>query len=362
MIGDKGKITIWQAVLLFVTLTASPTVRVVSGSTAREAKQAAWITPFIALFAFLIIVLVMHSMYRKYKEVSFMEIIYNITGSFIGKIIMIIYVINILILLALYIRFLAERLAMSIYPYIDIDIIIGIMLVVVAVVLRNGIENIARMNQIFFPLLLVSILIIIALMIPNVELKNLTPISYLDIEPIFIASLTPLAIWSYFTFIFFIGDKIKETENIKKYGIMSAIFLFIITTVIIIASVGTLGHSIISRSPLSFFVAVKQISFFDFIERIEALLISIWILSDFIIISVFSYILLNIFKDTFKINEIKPLVNVFMVFAYILSLYIANSAFELTNFSNKFQIYANVIIGFVFPVIIWGVGKVRKKI
>ncbi|HBY19469.1 MAG: hypothetical protein A2Y24_06975 [Clostridiales bacterium GWE2_32_10] len=360
--SQKGKITVYQAMLLFITATYTPAVRLISSVTSKEAKQAAWLTPFISFILFIILIFIIHSIYRKYKDVSFMDAIYDIMGSFLGKIIVFLYLITLIILLALYFRYFAERLAMSIYPHADINFFIIVMLGVVGITLRHGIVNIARMNEIILPFITVIFILLSLLLLPNIKIENLTPISYKDILPVFNASFSVTAIWVYVLFVFFIGDKIKNKEEIKSYGIKTGVFLLVYTVLMIVTSVGVEGYSIIARAPLSYFIVIRDVSIFGIIERVESILIATWLLSDFIIISVFSYIILELLKSLFNFNDAKPLVNVFIILLYFLTFYLAINVFELGAYSEKFAIPSNVIFGLVIPCIIWGVGKVRRKV
>lgn len=47
-VRDKGKISISQAMMLYLSMTYSPTMRVLASVVIKEAKQAAWLVPIIA--------------------------------------------------------------------------------------------------------------------------------------------------------------------------------------------------------------------------------------------------------------------------------------------------------------------------
>jgi len=102
MVTQKGKITTFQAILLFLTAVYTPTVRLVASFTADKAKQAAWISPVVSFFLLIIIVIIIHAVYKRYNDVSFMDAIYDIFGVVIGKIIVFSYTIFMMILLALH--------------------------------------------------------------------------------------------------------------------------------------------------------------------------------------------------------------------------------------------------------------------
>ena len=58
----------------------------------------------------------------------------------------------------------------------------------------------------------------------------------------------------------------------------------------------------------------------------------------------------------------KGLVSIYMISIYFLALYIANAVFELERLSSYIIIPGDFILGFIIPVIMLAIGKIRKKI
>lgn len=362
MFQDKDKVSTRQILIIFIVMVYSPAVRVMASFTSKQAKQAAWLTPVIGFIFLLATFLMLQNMYRKYMNSSLMDIMYAITGPFIGRFIVLCNILWLAILNALYVRYYGERIVGSILPNVDISLFIIVMLVLVAYICRYGLAVLARMNEVLFPIILTIFLIFIIFLCPKIEFDNLSPISYLDIMPILKGSSVIIAIWVYALFLFMLSDKINDKENIKKFGIQTAIFMFLAITVIIAITIGTLGHTVSARLPLPFLTAVKQISLFGTLEKIESILTVTWIAADFTLISVFVLIIMNMTKSVFKLRDTKPFINIFCIFLSIFSLYVSKSRFELGEFSTKIAIPANIILGFIIPVLVFFVGKIRKKL
>lgn len=263
---------------------------------------------------------------------------------------------------SLYIRYYAIRINTAITPTTDISFFIIVMMILVAVVLRYGLVIFARMGEIIFLILVIGFTLLFVFSLKNVKIDNLTPISCLDFLPVVKGSYHLTTLWVYLVVIFFFSDKINDKEMIKSTGIKWAIFLVVTNVMIAIMSIGSAGYSVIERSNLPFFIAVKNISVFEALNRIEALSVTQWITSDFILIIVFFYSILCILKYLFKLAGTKSLIGIFTVFMYIFSLYLTKSQFELQDFSVMVAIHLNVLFGFILPVLLFVIGKVRKKI
>ncbi|QVK19943.1 GerAB/ArcD/ProY family transporter [Mycoplasmatota bacterium] len=361
MVKNKGKISVRQALTLFAILTITPTVRFAASSTALIAKQAAWLVPTVtAVFLFLMLY-ILNILLQGYKNKSFTEMIYDITSKFWGNLIIFLYLVWITILIAFYLRFYSERLVTSIYPNVKIDIFTISMLILIGFIIRNGIVVIARMGEISFILISIVILVLMIFMIPTIKINNLLPISYLDIMPTLKASFSGAALF-YVIYLFFFAHEFTHQEEFFKYGKLTLLFIWLINTVIILASIGNLGHAIISRSPLSFLIAVKQVTLLGVVSGFESILVATWIISDFIMILVLTYSVLNIIKSLFKLSSYNSFINIFLVFLFFISWILANNVFELQTLSVDVVVSGNIIMQFILPIIIVVIALIRKKI
>lgn len=361
MLADKDKISQRQALFLFISTVFTSAIHFIPSSTVQKAKQAAYLAPLITLAIFILLILLIHKTYKKFGDGSILDIICKILGPFIGKIIIILYCLWLTVFLGLFVRYYAERLVSSIFPYTSISIFIIIMLILVAAVLHAGIVTLARMNEIILPIVTIVTYTLIAFILPQIEVRRLTPISYVNFIPIMDASWGVTTVWGYVTYIFFIGDEINNKERIAKEGMKVSIFIWITTTLLIAAIVGSLGHSVAIRTPFPFMAAVKLVSVFGILEKIESIVVVVWILTDFITIALFTYINLKAINQLFDLRDVKPFINIYMVFIYILSMYICNSRFELEDFSQRIATPISVLLSLVIPTIVFGIGLIRKS-
>lgn len=362
MLAGKQKISCRQAILLFIFASGSPAVRLFPEQTAKIAKQAGWLAPLVSSAAFVLLAFIISKIFKGYKDANLADIYYDVMGVFAGKIIISIYLLWVLLLLALYVRYYAERLVASIMPDASLSFFAISMLILIFFVLRGGLVSIARFSEFFFFLFAIIVYLLFFLSLPDLRMKNLFPISGIDILPIFKSSYVMFGIWVYFLYVFFFGDQINDKEHIMKFGLQGALFLGISTMIVIIQTLGSLGPTVVERMLLPYFVSVKHISLLETVERLESVIIAFWIMADFIIIWFFSYIALKLAKSLFNLSESRLLVTPLVIFAYIFSLYLAKNRFELETFSSGIGLPINIMLGFVFPLVLLIVGKIRKKV
>lgn len=362
MLSNKDKISLRQAILLFCTLYLSSAIRFMPSYAAREAKQAAWLSPLVSLFAGMLIFLTINWLINCYKKSnsSFIDIICDILGKVPGKLIIILYTIYIIIPISLFTRYYAERISATIFPNADIKLVIFAMLALSAYVLKSGIVTLARMNEIIFSFFILTFVIIMIFILPNLNVKNLTPVSYIHIFPVIRGSLGISAVFGYIIYFFFIDNYINNKEKIIKIGFQVSIFLTLVTSAIITMTVGAYGYTVVKRLPLPFLSSVKLISVFDILEKVESIVVILWVSTDFILISSLIYIFLNLMKSIFMLRDINPLINMSTILLFFTSLFICQSKYELEDFSSKIASPAITILGILVPVLILLIGILKK--
>lgn len=363
MLASKEKISLRQLAIILFTITYTPALRALPAYTANAAHQAAWLSPLVTLGFFIPIIFLFSSIYKKYREESLMEIMEDILGKLGGKIITILYIILITLLLILNTRNYADKLVATIYPDVNIIVFYVFMLALVAFILRRGgIVILARMNEIIFPILATIFLSLFLLSLRDIRISRLTPISPLDILPVFQANIGVMVIFSYFPFLFLLSNYVNNKEKLKKVCFQTLVILAFLLMALLISTIGVLGQSTIELTQVPYIAAIKQISLFHTLERIESAVISQWIFSDFVIISVLLLSVLNMFKSLFKLSDTKPFIGIYLMITLLAALMLARNAAELELFISTVIFPPTIFLGYVMPVLVYVVGKIRRKL
>ncbi|NLO37908.1 MAG: GerAB/ArcD/ProY family transporter [Ruminiclostridium sp.] len=347
---------------MFMITIFSPAVRLVPSYCAQRANQAAWLSPLPAIALFSLLVLVWQSIYKKQGDKTMMDIYCDITGKIPGVILTVFYLIWLILLIALYVQYSSFKFVVSVYPNMSVSIFSISLLAGIAYTLRCGLTTLARLGEIVHPALVGVFIVLVILMLPNLKQDMLMPISYRSILPVLEGSVSIIGLVSYFSFVFILGDRINNKQAIRKTGLQTAVFFVIVFTVLIAITIGTFSSSVVARTQLPFLIAVKQISLFNTLEKIESIVVAIWVASDFVLISLFSLCALHIMKLLFNLSNTKHLISIFLVMIYIISAFFSDNLFELQKLSEILFLPGNILMGFIIPIFIFVIGKIRKKV
>ncbi len=362
MSNDNGKISVKQAMIFIIIIFCAPAIRYIPLFTAQQAKQAAWISPLIAIIFEIIYMLIWNKFIKRYASKSYIDIVKDIVGKLIGNIICIMYFLWITFLLSYNVRMYCERIVATAMPGVSIFIVLGTMLLIVGYIVKNGIVTLAKMAELFFIALSIIFIVYNVLILPKIELQNIFPITYKDAFPIFKANFGIIAIFAYNILIFIFNDKIDHKGDFKKLSMKTTIILSVISLLVIIIPLSVFGWSILVKMPIPYINTMTEISLFDVIERIESGMIMFWIISDFILISTFIYTAIHIIRLSFKMPNIRSTSIIYIIGIFFLSLILARSTIELSVLSLKILTPLNIIMGYLIPILIFIIAKIRKKV
>lgn len=358
----KGKIGMRQAAVMFSLALTAPILRIVPNYIATESQEGIWLVPLLAIIPAIILICALNSLINKYPDKNFDEILEVILGSILGKIVAGLYMVWIFILTTMYLRFYGERFLSTILVGTPIEFIIVIMLAFLFWVVKSSLEAFARSTEILIHLFALIFLFTFLIVIPDIEWTNLYSITHHDLWYAGKSSYSLIGLFSYITVVFFFGKQINNKDKLKNYGIKSILFVVFLSLLMIISTVGVFGMDIIQQFPFPFFIVLKNLMLFNSIERVESLFIAIWVVSDFVIIAMFLFAFFNLVKRLLKLKNKNNVVAPLMFIIFIFSLYIADSSFELREFSRYIASVVNIAMFWLVPIIVWGVGKIRRKI
>ncbi|MHB1391682.1 MAG: GerAB/ArcD/ProY family transporter [Clostridia bacterium] len=356
----KDKISVRQLLFVFTIIVSSPATRFLPKYAAAKAAQAGWISPIVCIVPFIALILIIASILNKYEGQSMSEVITSTMGKYLGKLVLVIYLLWTVLLTALYMRYYVERLTSSIYPNINNNVLVILTLIPIAYMLRSGFTVIARMSEILLPFIGAMLVMLSIFLLPRIRIDNILPIYFNDVVPIVKASLSSTAILGFLFLLFFLSDKVVNMKSFKIFGYIATYVNISSLMLVIFITNGVLGSSVAQRAPMPVLTAVKQVSILDTIENIESIIVAIWIFADFTLISTFFVVTLNLIKSIFKLSNTKPLINIFAVLIYFLSMGISSNKFELEKFFDTLFMPLSLSLGYGFPIILFILSKLKK--
>lgn len=278
---DKVKITNHQLFALTASFVCGSSILVASASTAGLAKQDAWISMLLSAVLGLFEVGLICFLWSHYPDMTYVEMIKQIFGKWIGSIIAGGFVFFCLLSTSQIVWYLGNFMTIHIMPETPIYFINMVFLTTTAIALLYGLEAIARSYEIFIQFVSVLFILSILLVLPNAKMENLLPLFEKGAIPILKGAffLTSFLIFPAVLLLMVFptnADNTKKAKNSFLKGYLWGEFLVFIS---IIVTISVLGSTITAASQYPVFILTKGINLGTIFTRLEFIIAAVWIIT-----------------------------------------------------------------------------------
>lgn len=354
---NNSKISLNQLCIILVIIIPSTSLLFLSASIYKNTKQDFWIPIVIIGLIMIIYSIIFTNLVKMYPDKNFIEICKIVLGTFPGIILGFVYFIFFMHTTSSILREFSFYLNETVYydtPRLFFSI--GVIIPCIYIVYKD-IETIGRVGEFIFFTFILTVIVILTLSFTSMNIDNLLPVFTQNPSSI-LNGVVGLSIWGGQLFvILMIACKIKNINNITKSIIKCIIILISIIfllTMTIIATFGSVTEILIS--PL--LSLARYISVTNLIQRMDAIIIIVWISSIFLKLSVYIYcstqIALSIYKIKYRIIYIVIISVIIVILSEILW---SNSREFKAQLVPESPIYA--VIQVLIPIIIFIIAKLK---
>ncbi|WHY98360.1 GerAB/ArcD/ProY family transporter [Peribacillus simplex] len=357
---EKGKISSLQmAFMMYPTIVATAIIGVPS-ITAKYAKTDLWLSPiFAALIGYLTVYIAykLHQLYPKQTVIQFTEkIIGRIPGKIFGFLLLFFYIQN----TGLIVRGYAEFIVGSFLVRTPISVIMASMVLLCAFIVRGGIEVLGRAAELFVPVFIFPIFILIILVSTDLEFKNIFPVLADGMMPPIKGAIVPGGWFSEYFLIIFLLPFLTNMKKGMKSGMMSVSVVMMTLIVVNLTVLFVLG-STTSTKLYPLMSVSRYISLADFFEHVESAAMAVWIVGAFVKISVFYYASALGTAQWLNLYDYRPIVWPIGILIVIFSLWSLPSSVDVSrNDINVFPLQG-ILMQTIIPLLLLLIAVVRKR-
>ncbi len=235
-------------------------------------------------------------------------------------------------------------------------------IIAICITLHHRFSSIAKVNLLIIPLVVISIIFLFVANIKNFSLNNIFPIFGDGLFNTFVTGLGNLGAFGGITLLYFLPPYLKEPQKMKKVYLTSIILgtlYFILCISIILLMFISLMYT---NQIMPLYSAARHIEFGNFFQRLESIFLLIWILQMVCYLSIVAKISISIFKKITNISDEKPVIFVFGLLIFAISLLPNNYA--ISKFIENYIYHYMVIIISIFlgiSILLLAYFKKRRK-
>ncbi len=360
--AEKTRISWVQATLLLINMVTATLILVVPAITTEAARQDAWLSALVATFGGLLLAFIFTKLQQRFPRENLLQFSITILGPVLGKVVGFLYLWYFLHLAAIIIRSFGDFLVISFMPETPVWVFIIIITILAAYAVHNGLEVIARVNILFFALVILSIVIIFFLTAKDMDFTNLTPILAEGWKPVVRGSLFPLAWIGEIVIGLMILSHLANPGEIKRVYLVTTIGVGILLLQVIIGVVATFGPEYTSHLIFPGLTGTRIISIGNFIERLEALAMVMWVGGAFTKICLVYYAGVYGMAEWFRLKDPRPLVGPAGIILVFFALIIYEHFTDYLKFATvPFPMYTLTTFEGGLPLLLLVIAILRKK-
>lgn len=252
----------------------------ISRTVAEVSRQDAWISTFLAGLAVTANTLIIYILASRFPSKTLAEYSQIIMGKWVGRLIVLIYIVYRIATAALVLRIMVELINTWFLPATPTRALIIPALLLLVYLARNGVSVQGRVNFFLFWLLLPLMLFTFPPVIQRPFFINLLPVGGTGFITI-IKGMMP-AIYSYLGFetLLMLFPYVQDKKNILKASISAGLLTTVVYTMVVTVQVAIYSYE---RLAALLYPLMRYISFIQmpFMERVEIFFIFFWVFAIF---------------------------------------------------------------------------------
>ena len=358
---NNPKISNYQLKALIITTVIGTGILSLPNSVARELNNDGWIAILISGLISISVVVLLNKLTRLYPRKTYFEFGKEIIPAPLFNIISLITIAYFLVILAFEVRIFAEVMRAYLLEVTPTEFIIITMLLVTVYIARSDISTLGRMAVMIVPLIIIVTVIIVFAVLPKIDFINVLPLLRIDLKALPKAIFPTVFSYIGYEIIFVAMASVDEPNKSLGYCVRGIIFVMAIYLLTFFITLSEFGIHELKRQVWPSITLMREVDLPGFfIENIDAIIMTLWILVIFGTMGPIMYAsgvalskVFNTKKHDFFILPLVPII-------YLLSL-IPENLSKTYMYTGKIINYFAIFVIFIFPLGLYIISLLKRK-
>ncbi|WP_077369432.1 GerAB/ArcD/ProY family transporter [Anaerosalibacter sp. Marseille-P3206] len=360
----KNNISLNQLESLIITSVIGVGILTVPSVAANILGNDGWLVILLGGLLAIPFIYIMNRLNRLYPGRIYYDFGKDIIGPYLFNVINFIYACFFLIIVAFTVRVFAEAIKIFLLNDTPTEVIIITMLFTSSYIARNSIESLARMAVLILPIIIIITLLFTILAIPAIDFTNILPLfkfNFGDLKNIFRGVGIVFFSYSGYEIMLIAMAYVGEGKKSVRYSIRAISYVIIIYLVMFFVTLAEFGVYELKREiwpSLSMMREIELPGFF--IENVDGLILSAWVLVVFATIGPYLYSLSVILSKMFNTQKHNIFVLPAIPIIFVLSL-IPQNLIEVYTYMEVISKYMGILVVAIFPTILYIIALIKRR-
>ena len=350
-----------QLLALCSVAALTPALRLLPSTSAAIAGRGGWLSILLALPAAVAYGAFLWRFGQKRRDGESLPALWQrAAGDGSGAVLLALCGLWLLFYAAFTLRDSAQRLIDTVYPHADRRLFILPLGIAAAFAGAGDTRRLVRCAKLVLPLPVGAAALTLFFALPEIHADNLLPIAGQPLLPILKGTLPTLDVAALIlVLLLFLSDGLTGEGGYRSVAERIAL-LGALMAALTAAVIGAFGHELTARLAQPYFSLVRNLVFFHSLERIEALLVALWIFSDFLLTAALLLVVRRCLAPL--CGEGTWLPAAVGVAALLTACLLAPEADAFARLSTRWVPAANAAVCLLLIPGVYALGKLRKRL
>lgn len=355
-----NEISARQLWVSLIVVTTIPSFRLLGPMVVRNAGNAA---PVSALLTFVCCV----PLFAAYAYIAnrqpgktFAQINTRLFGKTGGGLFNAVYTVWVIFLAAFYLGQYGERINGTLFYDTNMVVFLLILLFAVSYGVKRGAATLARTGTVLGYMILAALFAFCIILLRDIKVENYLPLSRKDALPSLAGILPGLAVTVFFPIFFVYGNSTTKRVSFLPYGWRSLAVIAVTSVAIIALPLGVFGKEIAGKLTMPFFAVSRNMVVFDSLERLEAIVAAVLIMSDFVIVSLLAMTSVRMVGEIFDTKKESMIIDILIFGIFTGGLLTSVGEFQTENLVRRLILPVDIALGILIPLLWFFAAKIRN--
>lgn len=300
---------------------------------------------------------------KRFRDKIQVEYIISILGKPLGMVFGLVTIVYFILLSSVALRGFSDALKGLLLHNTPLEIIMISMLLTAVYLCLNGIGSIAKMSELFLPIIFIALILVIGLSLSNFNYVRFRPLLTPSIPLAIKGTANIMPAFLGYEIIFVLIPFYKKERKVLTGTFIGILVPSILYVLLVSLSVGVFGIKPTQQINYPTITLARKINFPGaFAERFDIFFVILWILAAFTSIANFLYVSSLSAVRLFSLRNYQPFIYLIAPIVYIFAIFPQN--LPEIRLINTYIGYLGLGISLFFTLlmmIIWIMGKRREK-
>lgn len=362
--NNDTKISVRQFTILVMLSTIGTTIFAIQASLTADAKQDAWIAAIVGVSLGLLFISFFNYFSTRFPNMTLIECIQKVFGKWVGTLFSLYFIFFSLISASDVLFYVGNFISTQILVNTPIEIINILFACTILFGMRLGLATLARTAEILFSVFIVLFFVFCIFLFPQSDYDHFKPIFENGLKPILKGSITYVgtAVLPLFGLLMIYPAQVTNPMEAQKGFIIGSFLGGVVSCLVIFLSIAILGVPLSEMSSFPSYLLTKKIDVGNFIQRVEAIMAIMWLLTIFFKMTMYFYGFVVGIAQVCSITNYRPLLLPCGLIWVTYSIIVYPNTVYMGIFDSEIFLPFAITIGIILPLLLLSVDTIQRKI